>query len=487
MSLLGVDKLRPHQIAPVERLTAILRTVNSAVDLSDTGTGKTFVACAVAKALSLPTLVVAPKIALTAWQRAAEHFEDSLSVVNYEALRTGRTPYGTWDYNPPVGFVREEFFVCQCCQQRVDFDNYRPCYCHPIGVHCLITKKKSWKYGKFNFHPGVRFAIFDEVHRCGEVDSLNAEMLLAINRQSKKFLGLSATAATTPMKMNGLGAVLGLHRGGSDFYSWARRHGCRKDLSGHFRWMLGEAEQAAMMGRIRERIMERGVRVRCDDIPGFPERDIVAECYDLDGAGQIDKLYAEMAAPLQALAERSELDADSPLTQILRARQKVELLKVPVAVELAQDYLAKGYSIALFVNFKQTLDELRARLNCNCFIDGSPDGVKRRQDNIDAYQVNAERTIVVNNEAGGICVSLQDLTGEAPRVGIVFPSYSAVTMRQVFGRLHRDGGKSKCHYRVLFAAKTVETKIQRALTAKLNNLDALNDGDLAPEKFCAAR
>jgi hypothetical protein len=469
--------LREHQIEPANRLTGILQTVNSAIDLSDTGTGKTYVACAVAKRLVLPTLVVAPKIALTAWQRAAEHFDDTLSVINYEALRTGRSPFGHWDNNPPPGFVREEFFVCQCCQCVVDFDNYRPCYCHRAGFHCIITKKKAWKYGKFNFNPAVRFTIFDEVHRCGEVDSLNADMLHAVRRQGLKFLGLSATAATTPMKLNALGAVMGLHNG-ADFYSWARRQGCRKDEAGHFRWMLGADAQREQMKKIRDCLMVRGVRVSTDDIPGFPERDIVPECYDLEGAGQIDRLYSEMAEPLNELARRSENDSDSPLTQILRARQKIELLKVPVAVELAEDYLAKGFSVVLFVNFKQTLDALRQKLNCPDYIDGSPESVRMRQQTIDRFQVNATRKLIVNNEAGGICVSLQDLDGNYPRMGIVFPNFSAVSMRQVFGRLHRDGGKSKAHYRVLFAAKTVEAKIQRALTAKLNNLDALNDGDL---------
>jgi hypothetical protein len=60
------------------------------------------------------------------------------------------------------------------------------------------------------------------------------------------------------------------------------------------------------------------------------------------------------------------------------------------------------------------------------------------------------------------------------------PNHSAAKMRQLFGRLPRDGGKSTAYYRVLLAAKTIETNIHRALRTKLNNLDALNDADLNP-------
>lgn len=476
--------LRPHQAEPVKRLTGILSASDCALDFSDTGTGKTYVACAVAKLLKLPTLVVAPKISLTAWHRVAEHFGDTISTVNYEMLRTGRTPFGHWDNNPPVGFAREEFFVCQCCQRPVDFENYQPCYCHPAGFHCLITKKKRHNYGKFNFHPAVKLVIFDEVHRCGEADSLNDRMLVAA--KDRKILALSATAATSPLKMRALGYVAGLHNltpsQGLGFTTWAYRQGCRLEPQRGLQWRIGEAKQLEVMDSIRASLSARTVRVCTKDIPGFPERDITAELYDLDAAGQIDKLYAEMTDPLAALAERMEHDVapDSAITKILRARQKIELLKVPIAVELAQDYLAKGYSVALFVNFQQTVAELARRLNCAAIIDGTPAGVRNRQQHIDDYQCNKIRLIICNNEAGGISVSLQDLDGNHPRVGIVFPNFSAVSMRQVFGRLHREGGRSRCHYRVIFAAKTVEIKSHRALTSKLNNLDALTDGDLTP-------
>lgn len=488
--------LRPHQVEPVRQLRAILEKYSSALDASDTGTGKTYVASAVAVQLKLPTLVVAPKIALTAWRRAAEHFGDSFSVINYEMLRTGNTPYGSWENQAQVKSGRTTYFTCQCCQQVVDPDSPEMplCYTHPLGIHCLVSRKREINYGDFSFSPAVKLLIFDEAHRCGGLGSLNSEMLIAAKRQNIKTLALTATAACNPLQMSALGYLLDLHGLKQDdynrqlprFYRWIGRYKCRPDPRFRgYKWFANREEQREIMGEIRNQIIPaRGVRVRTTDIPGFPERDITAELYDLDENNEINKLYQEMSDALAELdrVKSGDKAPDHPLTKILRARQRVELLKVPIAVELCEDFRAKGFSVALFVNFKATISALKSRLDCHHVIDGSVEG-DARQRVIDEFQSNQSRCVIVNSEAGGIAVSLHDRQGGFPRVGLVFPTFSAVTMKQVFGRLHRDGGKSKCHYRMILAAGTVETSIHRSLRGKLDNLDSLNDADLMPENL----
>lgn len=501
---LGIDilkKLKPHQIEPARRLDAMLDVYQSAVDLSDMGTGKTFVAAAVAAAKKWPTLVVVPKVAVTAWHRAAEHFNDSFSVLGYEKLRTGRTKFGWWDNPLPSDPSELDFFKCQCCQLRVDFNNYTPCYCHPRGFHCLETHRKSWDYGKFNFHPAIKLVIFDECQRCSGMDSLNADMMLATKRQNIKMLGLSATPASSPLGFRALGYNLDLHNDKTDmisdyntgtqyrlkpnFFRWAAQYGCRKDSRFHgFKWMAGKAKQLGIMAEIRASIVPaRGVRVAISDIPNFPKCHVSAELYDLEGSGEIDRLYAEMAESLTVLDQRAALDHENVLNVILRARQKIELLKTPIAVELANDYLEKGCSVGVFVNFRQTMDELRRRLKTDCIIDGSPAGIRNRQTNIDSFNDNDDRLILINTEAGGAALSLPDLDGNHPRVGLVFPGFSAMMFKQLLGRFPRESSKSASLYRVLFAADTVEAKMHRALSCKLDNLDALLDDDLTPENL----
>jgi hypothetical protein len=312
-------------------------------------------------------------------------------------------------------------------------------------------------------------------------------MLIAAKRQGKLVLGLSATAATGPLKMNALGYLLGLHGGGNDFYRWARSLGCRKPpFEPGFKWMVSEERQREIMRDINAKIIPaRGVRVRTSDIPNFPTRTISAECYDIENPEKIDALYAEMASPLYELESRMAADVapDSGITKQLRARQRLELLKVPLALELGADYKEKGFSVAYFCNFSATIDALARRLHTDCIIDGRPEHAKHRNVMVNSFQANRDRDIILNCEAGGVSIGLQDLYGEHPRIGIVFPNFSAEGMRQVFGRLPRDGSKSHSHYRVLFAAGTCETGIARALRAKSNNLDCLNDADMMPENF----
>lgn len=477
--------LRPHQVQPVARLVRILQAGVNAVDLSDTGTGKTYVAVAVANRLKVPTLAIVPKISVSQWHAAAAHFGDTLSVVNYESLRTGRTPFGTWENPPPPGFRSETYFKCQCCQLIVDPENDPDgCYCHPLKIHCLETKKVPWEYGQFKFSPAVGLTIWDEVHRCGATNSLNADMLIAARRQRIPVLGLSATSACGPLEMRALGYVLGLHNL-NDFYRWTLKYGCGKieGLRG-WHWKAGKDRQKEFMLQLREEIIpSRGVRVSYKNIPNFPERTVTPRLFDIDGGGQLDALYGEMREALECLEKRTAIDTDAehPLTKMLRALQRIELLKVPLVCELVPDYLAKGYSVGVFVNYKQTMTELRKRLKCDCFIDGSPEGSRGRAGSIARYQAGKDRLILINSDAGGAAVSLPDETGESPRKGLVMPPRSARTFKQLIGRFHRENSLSPCSYDILLAAKTAEVSTHTKLMGKVDNLDTLNDGDFLPD------
>ncbi len=470
------NKLRPHQIAPAKALLDMLQRKVNCVDLSDTGTGKTYVATAVFNALKVPTLAIVPKISVPDWHSTAAAFGDTVSVVSYETLRTGRSPYGHWDNTPPPAFRCGTFFKCTSCQLVVDHDDYQPCFAHPAGIHCVEVKKIPWRYGKFNFHPNVKLTIWDEIHRCSAMDSLNGDMLV----RAPLVLGLTATAACTPMQMKSLGQVLGLH-GGKDFLPWARRHGCGKiDGLPGFHWLKGPESQSEIMSKLNAEIVpSRGVRIRHQEIAGFPERTITARMFDIEGKDEINRLHEEMKEALDALENHRQGDKDMehPLTVLTRVRQKLGLLKIPLVIERAQDLVAKGHSVGIFVNFKQEMDELRRRLGVSTFIDGSPEGTRNRQKAMEDFRADKERIILVNSEAGGIAVNLQDLRGEFSRYGLVLPCQSARTFKQLIGRFHREGAKTPCFYELLLAAGTKEVEIYKKLTTKLANLDALNDGD----------
>lgn len=255
------------------------------------------------------------------------------------------------------------------------------------------------------------------------------------------------------------------------YSQWLYSHGAR--INSRFRgwqWQVSDVKQRETMAGIRAQIFPaRGVRVRCEDIPGFPEQVISADLIDLD---------EQATQAIKQLYEELEEDGKLEITKILKVRQEIEVLKISSAVEILRDRIAGGFSVCLFVNFQRTVDEAVKILGCDA-IDGRTDSI-RRQKILDCFQANESRSLVLNSDAAGLSINLQDLDGEHPRFGIVSPPWSAVTFRQLTGRFRRQGGRSKSFFKVLFAAGTVEMRMWRALRGKLDCLDSLNDNDLQP-------
>ena len=239
------------------------------------------------------------------------------------------------------------------------------------------------------------------------------------------------------------------------------------------------------MSKLHEDIfINRGIRLSRDTIPNFPESQIDAECYDMDSEAQnkINHIYGEMEAELAKLQKKikkESKDSVSELTAILRARQKIELVKVPLFIEMIEEAIESGMSVVVFCNFTETIDALSDRLGTKCIVNGEAKYAKLRQQNIDDFQADKERVILVNIQAGGAGLSLHDLNGNHPRMALISPSYSAVLMRQATGRVWRDSAKSKSIQKIVFVAKTVEEKVCESVKRKLENMDLLNDGDLS--------
>ncbi len=421
-----LDYQKPH----AEIITNALRKDGLAFDGSDPGTGKTFVASFAAKKLHSENhiervLAIVPKVSIPVWKRVLSGFGvPVLDVVNYEKLRMGNTGYGQW-------------------KTKRTFD---------------------WTI------PEKTLLIWDEAHRCKGQDSQNAKMLRDSKGQFN--LVLSATLAESPLDLRAAAHIAGLAEWYA-FWGWARHNGCYK---GRFGISFDKRRTDVLASLHAEFFKTRGGRIRIADLGDkFPETQISAEA--LDFGDKIDAIYHEMDKELAALDEAEATDKPAQqLTIQLRARQRVELCKVPGIVSLAKDFVESGESVAIFTNFRATLDALCEKLGTDCAIYGDQSPVVRQQC-IEAFQKNEERIIVVNIQAGGVSLSLHDESGKSPRVALICPTFSATDLRQALGRVHRAGG-GKSLQRILFAAGTIEEKVCMRVQSKLKRLDLLNDGDL---------
>lgn len=432
------SKLLPYQKGHVIQLLNAIAQNNCVLDASDTGTGKSYAACAVGLELNRPIFVICPKSVISIWIKVAKFMGVELEgCLNYEKLKTGKTDYMT----------------------------------------------KDLKYNLDNNN----IIVFDESHKCKSYNSINAKMMIAAKKQGYTVLALSATIADNPLQMRAIGYLLDLYPTLKDYWNWAFRHGVTKepvyikDRGGDTRDVIIFNHSVSVLEKIHNSIFpNKGSRMQISVLGDvFPETQISAECYETSSSKKIQKIYDEMERELSflKLASKDDVDDEHPLTIVTRARQRIELLKVPVFVELAQDYLAENHSVVIFVNFEETLQAIGKKLKTDCFIHGNQSNIQRDAA-IESFQNDSERVIVANIKAGGVGVSLHDLNGKHSRVSLVSPTYSAQDLVQALGRVHRAGGKSKSLQRIIFAADTIEEEVAAAVMKKIDRIKMLNDGDL---------
>lgn len=432
----------PKQQAAIEALVGILapRPTAAALNSSHTGTGKTLCAVEVARRLGVPTFVVCPKVVVPSWRRTfAEQGVEVVDVINYEKLRRGTTPYGGW-----------------------------------------VGKDFIWRLA-----PGS-LVIWDEVHRAQGAYTQNARMVVGAKLCGLRSMALSATAAEDPTEMRALGYLLDLHNL-RNFVSWAMAHGCQFDQWGKLEFTKSASASRAYLEKLHSEIYpSKGVKVTRDDLAEFFHDGVVInEPLDFGDDGAIAKIYREMEQELASLKEQSKDDKQGheacALVEQLRARQKVELLKVPVILELIENAVSEGRSVAVFVNFEATIAALRERLGSKCGLVVGGQSEEERSKAVDAFQRNETPVILCNIAAGGLGVSLHDTIGDRPRTALISPSFNAKELQQTLGRVDRAGAKSSWIQQILVASGTVEEKIAHSITYKTRNMETLHKAETLPD------
>ena len=437
----NVKGLKEFQIPSVAKLCAAILKNKAALDGSDTGAGKTYTAVGVARELSMGIAVVCPKAVIYSWNKVIkDHFGMKPEfVLNYESVKTGK---------------------------------YKE-----IGVWKSVSKISTREFFQWNI-PKNTLIIFDESHRLKGHGTQNSEIAIAAKKQGYKILCCSATNAINPIELKCVGLITGLYKTGK-WLAFLREHGCEQ---GRFGWEFS-GDKDVLKKLHADLFLDRGVRVRRDDIKGFPDSEVIAEAYNIDEKSQkeLKEVYEEMEKELkylQAQCKNTKEYQINSMVIMLRARQQAELIKVPLFVEMAEDALEDGMSVVIFVNFSETVRALSKRLNTNCVVWGENKG-NERDVYIADFQSDKKRVIIVNIKAGGAGLSLHDLNGNYPRLSLISPTPSAVDLRQALGRVWRDGGKTKSLQKIIFAANTVEEEVCEKVKLKLSDLDTINDGDVS--------
>jgi superfamily II DNA or RNA helicase len=429
--LLHPEGLLEYQLTSVQMGVASMNKYNRALLGHSTGVGKTFCALGIARELGKRIAVICPKPITTDWHRAAKMMGvEVFEICGWEWTKTGKSQMGRW----------------------------------------TDEKKKEFRF----MLPADVMLIFDEVHRGKGEATQNAYLVRDSVVQNIPAIALSATIADDPTKLWALGQFLGLHQGGKDYFRFLSQNGCRKTRFG-MEFTGGHSVLKKLHSRIYP---ERGNRLRHSDLgDAFPETLIKAKAFDMDNAKKIAGEYDDLCNRIEELRMQENFSANV-LAEQTRARQRIEMLKAPAVAAMTRDLIEEGNSVFIAVNYTETREWLMEELKTDCAIFGGQGDMERRG-KIDSFQNDKSRVIIGIIQACREGLNLHDLNGNHSRVALVMPTPSPFDLKQVLGRVHRAGGKSKSIQYIIYAAGVgIEESICEKLDGKLKQMDTLMDGEI---------
>ena len=468
-------KLFNHQIPHASALYSILNQWGGALDASDTGTGKTYTALAVAKKRQSFPIIVCPLAVVEAWQRTLDDFEMKGFVKNYEQYALGKTPYfdkleNKW--NVPVNGL-------------LIWDE----------AHYLKSyKAKRTKMARQAFHIPTLYLSATIANRVQDMDCVG--------------VGVKGFKGVFPF-------MLSNHCEQDRFYRW-HKYTC-PSIRGKPYCMCGEAQEMSLQFRqiLYNKSQPHANRMRRADIEGLPElttrvvplflknkdikqinmnyversKELMANKIELDKLQKSIKTGVASAAQKERIAKlRGDI-----LASYTHARRASELLKIETIVNNVLAEVEAGSSITVFVAFRETVSKIanaiaEAKIPTGVIVGGDSKDlglnksiITDRNLVVDKFSKDNIRVVIATISAGGVGISLHDIRGQYPRLALISLDWDAVHLRQAVGRVNRVGAKTPAVVHILYTPQTVEERIAKVVKRKLINIDILNNDDITNE------
>jgi SNF2 family DNA or RNA helicase len=467
-----VPKMLPYQIKPTAEAIKRINEKIIHIKLDDTGTGKTFMALAMAKEINRVPFVICPLSVLSYWAEKLEEFEmETYGIVNLETFKNGRI------YRD---FTFKNKMKCDFVQEIED--EYK-------GVRTYY----QWDL------PEDAILIIDEAHKCKAPSTDNGKLLMSAKQlidQRIPVLLLSATIAEKQTDMKIPFYLFDFIHNVREFnsyvkslkYKYPQYHVHR--LRGESKTSIETRRENAKAMIIYEEIREYISRIRIKDLGDmFPSNQWCAQLFTTESAAIICQKYAELEEHLKALKGNQEEEKENHhLACCTQLKMEIEYLKIPIFIEQAQIMREQGKSVIIFVNYTRSLEIIADRLEIRCKVYGlqsqTPNGMDERRKGIELFQTNKERMIICNSRAGGQSISLHDTDGGYPRGVLLNFTDKAGDLLQCLGRAARAKTKSPVIQRIICAANVpYEQTVMKNINRKLMNISAINDGDLNSYRY----
>lgn len=425
-------ELRPHQTEAADAIAAAVRAKRPGFLVADdVGLGKTIETWAAALAMEdvESVLVVCPLAVVAHWRRTIRDMGDGgrrIVVINYDRLK-------------------KLFDVPAAIAAKV---SAKPSRRRKVRTRKVRTAKGVARYGEACEFDLI---VWDESHRLKNPEAARTKLAGKLDQEADFVMWLSATAGQNPSELGYLSPLLGSAVG---------------------------AKAGGDLERVRKLLFDgptpNGIRRSPTDIEGWPEINRILMPVALEGEDRAlyDKIWGEFRDELGLLLARGSKDPKNGLVARLRFRQKASLLRTGQTVELVRELLEQGRQVAISVAFRETLEILRAALEGEgvAEIHGGMSAGEKETSRLD-FQHGRRKVCLYTVEEG---ISLhQGEYNDVPRANLIHDlRWSAIQMKQVEGRTHRDGRFSQVYW--LVGEDTVEEDIAGVVAGRMMSMAAMH-------------
>lgn len=466
-------QLRDHQKGAVAAIrTALAAGRTGFLNADDVGLGKTIETWAAALEMedAETVLIVCPLAVVAHWRRTIQWMGDRgkrIVVINYDRLKK-------------LFEVPAEIASRTGARRKKKTRKVR-------------TAKGIARYGEaYSFD----LIIWDESHKLRNVDAARSKMSLRLNAEADFVMWLSATAGQNPLELAYLAPLLAERTGArasdlKDYEKWCQMQGIGvvRGAYGKWHWRgdtrdpeqreLAEKDLEKMRSILFEGSIPAGIRRSPTDIAGWPEinRILLPVALDAQDRAMYGKLWDEFRNELGLEANRKS-NSRNALVARLRFRQKASLLRTAATVDLATELLEQGMQVAISVCFKETLGIIQDALARDGYdvaeLHGDMTGQDKERQRLDFQQGRAPVCVYTVEE--GISLHQGEYT-DAKRANLIHDlRWSAIQMKQIEGRTHRDGKFSQVYW--MLGEGTVEEEIAEIVAHRIRSMSRMQ-GDEA--------
>ena len=479
----GLAFLDSDQAAHYQRCKRIVELYGFDLDQSVMGSGKTYVALALAQELGLSLMVVGPKSSLGMWEEKAKEYHipvhGTLSFQALTGMGKGQPKHGmliktrekdehgdeTTSYVPHPSWVEQ----CKSTQGLlVVVDEAHNCK-NPGNKEKAVTAlvkavREAHAGGAKAYYSLLSASLMDKDHMC-------IQFLRLVGFYSKRSL---------------MDNLHGTRPGYDEIVQRCRR------VAPHATQALAyppavQVTPAALHENVYHLFTQAFLPACSSSMPDplLPSKmtNVFYHVSSPAVIARLQKSQADLAAAVRFDATRETVRMDSnSIAAVSRACMDHEWALAEVALREAWAWMQKkpDGKVIVFTNYKQTLHFVQHHLTQSGIKSVGYEGKMTTGQRVAAVRAFQEddttRAFVSNMACGGVSISLHDVLAPRPRLVLIFPTYKILDVYQATGRAVRRGMKTEADVRMIYSKDFPLLHMFNALARKTDVLKVVNKG-----------